>query len=149
VNFPLKFSDPTGQLAHSDCIHQAVKRKYRLYITEVAGHCLNVHPNRYRSYCQHSVNVIYHVEYSFGTTHRPCPTVWRYRTKQPDPTSFVVFGIQRAGHLIIKPIKCINFSNYFRNRTLNVSVSFSVHHQESSTVHTAIGYVIEVMLTAC
>jgi hypothetical protein len=28
---------------------------------------------------------------------------------------------------------------YFRNRTLQVSASFSVHHQESSNVHTAIG----------
>ena len=28
---------------------------------------------------------------------------------------------------------------YFRNRTLHVSDSLSVHHQESSTVHTAIG----------
>jgi len=28
---------------------------------------------------------------------------------------------------------------YFRNRTLHVSDSFSVRHQQSSTVHTAIG----------
>jgi hypothetical protein len=28
---------------------------------------------------------------------------------------------------------------YFWNRTLHVSDRFSVHHQESSTVHTAIG----------
>jgi hypothetical protein len=48
--------------------------------------------------------------------------------------------------LIIKPTRCANFSNqrdapisqiYFWNRTLHVSDSFSVHHQESSTVHTA------------
>ena len=34
---------------------------------------------------------------------------------------------------------------------MHVSDSFSVHHQESSTVHTAIGtvYVIQVLLTAC
>jgi len=30
------------------------------------------------------------------------------------------------------------FSNLYWNRTLHVSDSFSVHHQESSTVHTAI-----------
>ena len=30
------------------------------------------------------------------------------------------------------------FQIYFRNRTLHVSDSFSVHHQDSSTVHTAI-----------
>jgi len=28
---------------------------------------------------------------------------------------------------------------YFWNRTLHVSDSFSVHHQEPSTVHTAVG----------
>ena len=40
---------------------------------------------------------------------------------------------------IIKPTRYTNFSNLFWNRTLNVSDSFSVHHQESSAVHTAIG----------
>jgi len=41
--------------------------------------------------------------------------------------------------LIIKPTRCTNFSNLFWNRTLLVSGSFSAHHQESSTVYTAIG----------
>jgi len=41
--------------------------------------------------------------------------------------------------LIAKPTRCTNFSNLFWNRTLHVSDSFSVRHQESSTVHTAIG----------
>ena len=41
--------------------------------------------------------------------------------------------------LIIKPKRCIDFSNLFWNITLHVSNRFSVHHQESSTVHTAIG----------
>ena len=36
---------------------------------------------------------------------------------------------------------------HFLNRTLHVSGSFSVHHQESSTVHTAMVYVIQVLLT--
>ena len=31
------------------------------------------------------------------------------------------------------------FSNLFWNRTLHVSDRFTVHHQESSTVYTAIG----------
>ena len=39
--------------------------------------------------------------------------------------------------LIIKPTWCTNFSNLFWNRTLHVSDRFSVHHQESSIVHTA------------
>jgi len=38
---------------------------------------------------------------------------------------------------------------YFWIRTLHVSDSFSAHHQESSTVHTAIGICHTVMLTAC
>ena len=41
--------------------------------------------------------------------------------------------------LIIKPTRCTNFSNYFWNRTLYFLDRFSVHHQESSTVYTAIG----------
>jgi hypothetical protein len=41
--------------------------------------------------------------------------------------------------LIIKPTRCTNSQIYIRNRTLHVSDSLYVHHQESSTVHTAIG----------
>jgi hypothetical protein len=40
---------------------------------------------------------------------------------------------------IIKPTRYTNFSNLFWNRTLHVSDSFTVHHQVSSTVHTATG----------
>ena len=46
--------------------------------------------------------------------------------------------------LIIKPTRCTNFSDFFWNRTLHVSNSSSVCHQESSTVHTALVYVIQV-----
>jgi len=41
--------------------------------------------------------------------------------------------------LRIKPTRCTNSQIYFWNRTLHVSDRFSVHHQGSSTVHTAIG----------
>jgi hypothetical protein len=41
--------------------------------------------------------------------------------------------------LIIKPRRCTISQIYFWNRTLHVSDSFSVHHHESCTVHTAIG----------
>ena len=41
--------------------------------------------------------------------------------------------------LLIKPKRYTNFPNYFWNRTLHVSDRFSVHHQEPSTVYTAIG----------
>jgi hypothetical protein len=37
---------------------------------------------------------------------------------------------------------------YFRNRNLHVSDSSSAHHQLSGTVHTAVVYVTQVMLTA-
>jgi hypothetical protein len=45
--------------------------------------------------------------------------------------------------LVIKPTRCTNFSNLFWNETLHVSDSFSVHHQELFTVHSAILYVIQ------
>jgi len=38
---------------------------------------------------------------------------------------------------------------YFWNRTLHVSDSSSAHHQEFFTVHTAMVYVVQVLLTAC
>ena len=41
--------------------------------------------------------------------------------------------------LTIKPTRRTISQIYFWNRTLHVSDSFSVNHQESSTVHTAIG----------
>jgi hypothetical protein len=40
------------------------------------------------------------------------------------------------------------FSHLFWNRTLHVSDSFTVHHQESSAVYTAIRFIMQVMLTA-
>jgi len=38
--------------------------------------------------------------------------------------------------LIVKPTRCTNFSIYFWNKSLHVSDSSSVHHQEYFTVHT-------------
>jgi len=38
---------------------------------------------------------------------------------------------------------------YFWNKTLHVSDSSSVYHQEFFTVHTAMVYVIQVTVTAC
>ena len=38
---------------------------------------------------------------------------------------------------------------YFWNKSLHVSDSSSVHHQEFFTVQTAMVYVIQVLLTAC
>jgi hypothetical protein len=52
--------------------------------------------------------------------------------------------VHRDKFLIIKPIRCTNFSILFWNETLYVSDSSSVHHQESFTVHTAMVYVIPV-----
>jgi hypothetical protein len=52
--------------------------------------------------------------------------------------------VSRVKFLIIKPIRCTNFSNLFWNETIRVSASTSVHHQEFFTVHTAMVYVIQV-----
>ena len=57
--------------------------------------------------------------------------------------------VHRDKFLIIKPIRCTNFSSLFWKETLHVSDSSSVHHQESFTVNTAVVYVIQVFLTAC
>ena len=46
--------------------------------------------------------------------------------------------------LIIKPTRCTNFSIYFWNKTLHVSDSSSVHHQEFFTVNTAMVCVVQV-----
>jgi len=52
--------------------------------------------------------------------------------------------IQRDKFLTVKPTICTNYSNLFWNETLHVSDSSSVHHQEFSTVHTAMIYDIQV-----
>jgi hypothetical protein len=46
--------------------------------------------------------------------------------------------------LIMKPTRCTNLSNLFWNENLHVSDSFSVHHQELLTAHSAMVYVIQV-----
>ena len=46
--------------------------------------------------------------------------------------------------LIIKSSRCTNFSKLFWNKTLHVSDSSSVRHQEFVTVHTAMVYVVQV-----
>ena len=46
--------------------------------------------------------------------------------------------------LILKPIRFTNFLNLFWDKTLHVSDSSSVHHQEFFTVHTTMVYVIQV-----
>jgi len=49
--------------------------------------------------------------------------------------------VHRDKFLIIKPTRCINFSNLFWKETLHVSDISSVHHQEFFTVHIAMVYV--------
>jgi len=53
------------------------------------------------------------------------------------------FIIVRLLLLMINPTRCTNFSNLFWNETLHVSENSFVH-QEFSTVHTAMVYVIQV-----
>jgi hypothetical protein len=50
----------------------------------------------------------------------------------------------RASWHIIKPTRCTNFLDLFWKKSLHVSDSSSVHHQEFFPVHTAIVYVIQV-----
>jgi len=45
--------------------------------------------------------------------------------------------------IIINRTRCTNISIYFWDKTLHVSDSSSVHHQEFFTVHTAMTYVIQ------
>jgi len=52
--------------------------------------------------------------------------------------------VHRDKFRIIKSTRCTNFSILFWNETLHFSDSFSVHHQEYFTVHTAMVYVIPV-----
>ena len=47
-------------------------------------------------------------------------------------------GRKKLFILTIKSTRCTNSQIYFLNKTLHFSDRFSVHHQESSTVHTAI-----------
>jgi len=49
---------------------------------------------------------------------------------------------------IIKPTRCTKFTDLFWNKSIHVSDSSSVHHQEFSTVHTAMVYFTQVLLTA-
>ena len=71
--------------------------------------------------------------HSFNSGQREC-TPWILRSC--DRTSWQI--------LIIKPTRCTNFSNLFWSKTLHVSDSSSVHHQEFLTVYTAMVYVIQV-----
>jgi hypothetical protein len=50
---------------------------------------------------------------------------------------------------LINQLDALYSQIYFWNETLHVSDSSSVHHQEFFTVHTAMVYVIQVMLIAC
>ena len=54
------------------------------------------------------------------------------------------FDIIQSQDLTIKPTRCPNFSNLFLGKTLHVSASSSVLHQEFFTVHMAMVYVIHV-----
>jgi len=63
--------------------------------------------------------------------------IWPHINKE------ISFNIHRTVHRDIflqqKPTRCTIFQDLFRYRTLHVSDRFTVHHQESNTVYTAIG----------
>jgi hypothetical protein len=52
--------------------------------------------------------------------------------------------VHRIQFLIIKPTRCTSFSNLFLEWNSTCSDSFSVHHQEFFTVHTAMVHVIQI-----
>jgi hypothetical protein len=60
----------------------------------------------------------------------------------PQAVLFIFRLKNTLGYSYNKTNKCTFSQIYFWNRTLHVSDKFSVHHQESSTVYTAIDYVI-------
>jgi hypothetical protein len=76
--------------------------------------------------------------------------LFRTCTSLYDVTFMLNFDVQVAVHcdkfLIIELTRCTNFSFFFKfwNETLHVSDCSSVHHQEFSTVHIAVVYVIQV-----
>jgi len=65
---------------------------------------------------------------------KPVWTLWRIIYTHTHTYIYIYIYI-----LIIKPTRCANFSNFFWNRNVHVLDSFSVHHQDSSTVYTTIG----------
>ena len=58
-------------------------------------------------------------------------------------------AVYRDKFIIIKPNRCTNFSNLFRKGSRHVSDSSSVHHQELSTVNTAMVRVIQFLYADC
>ena len=62
---------------------------------------------------------------------------WNFEAEDQDQFTCTVIAdwrrSKRSTLLIIKPMGCTISQIYFWNRTLHVSDSFSVHHQESST----------------
>jgi len=48
----------------------------------------------------------------------------------------------------MKPIDALISQIYFCQESLHVSGSFSAHHQEFSTVHSSLAYVMQVLMTA-
>jgi len=59
-------------------------------------------------------------------------------------TGVSIFVHKKAELLIIHQVGALISQIYFRNETLHVSDSSSVHHQEFFTVHTAMVYVMQV-----
>ena len=66
-----------------------------------------------------------------------------FTNNESNPNSLLLW-IWRLVFSYNKPTRCTNFSNLFWKKTLHVSDSFSVHHQEFFTLRTAMVYVIEV-----
>jgi hypothetical protein len=57
---------------------------------------------------------------------------------------YVHVTVHRSKFLFNKTNRCTNFPNLFCQENLHISDSFSAHHQELSTVHSALVYVMQV-----
>jgi hypothetical protein len=71
-------------------------------------------------HCRHFVHYKFHTEFDVSVT------------------------VHRDKFLIINQLDAVIFQIHFRDETLHVWDSSSVHHQEICTVHTAMVYVIQV-----
>ena len=105
--------------------------------------------NAMYSFCCHFVNKFPVFMKLQGSSPGPQKPVIRPHVEPADFSYSAFFFLHSCDRalwqiLVIKPTRCIHFSNLFWNETLHVSDSSSVHHHEFYTVHTTMVYVIKV-----
>jgi hypothetical protein len=92
-------------------------------------------------YCSFSIRM----DIILKITHRSSTRAFLFNfLKNISYAIYVHVTVHRDSFLVIKPTKCINFSNLFWNETLHISDSSSVHYQKLFTVYSEMVYVIQV-----